>query len=119
MFIPITPPPPPSKNALELGQKISELIQIYQENNRNISMTDIRQAVKIAERDAQAKLGGLSFKIKILILVLLVNMLIGIGCFFLLSHSGGSAAKLSNYLILGLITIFCMFCCFMVVVKKR
>ena len=49
IYIPVTPPPPPSPEAQELGGHLVDVIKAYQADHPDMSRTEVRQAVSLAQ----------------------------------------------------------------------
>ena len=47
--VPVTPPPPPSPEAQELGNHLVDVIKAYQADHPDMSRTEVRQAVRLAQ----------------------------------------------------------------------
>jgi len=74
MIVPVVPvivPPEPSRRAKDLGAKMAELIRIYREEYPDISMTEIRQAMAVAQSSVRKDVsgGGLATSFTIAILI--------------------------------------------------
>ena len=49
IYVPVTPPPPPSPEAQELGGHLVDVIKAYQADHPDMSRTEVRQAVRLAQ----------------------------------------------------------------------
>jgi len=49
IYVPVTPPPPPSPEAQELGGHLVDVIKAYQADHPDMSRTEVRQAVSLAQ----------------------------------------------------------------------
>jgi len=49
IYVPVTPPPPPSPEAQELGGHLVDVIKAYQADHPDMSPTEVRQAVSLAQ----------------------------------------------------------------------
>jgi hypothetical protein len=79
MIVPVVPvivPPEPSPRAKDLGAKIAELIRIYCEKSPDIDMTEVRQAMTVAQGLVRKEVrgGGVTTAFTI---GLLVSLLLG------------------------------------------
>jgi hypothetical protein len=93
-------PPPPSRRATELGQKVIELLEIYKEQDPKLSFTDVQQALRMAERSFRSRAGGLAVPLMVGIALFLAFAVGGLVLF--LSRSGTSSPHLIIMIIVGL-----------------
>ena len=51
-------PPPPSKEAIELGKKIAEAVRMLRDQNPAIRPADVRRGLRLAESELRSSMGG-------------------------------------------------------------
>jgi hypothetical protein len=95
MFV-YVPPPKPSPQAEELGQKMAELIRIYRESYSDLNMTEVKQAMGIAENDVRPDLGGRNPK-----MAMVMGLLLG----WLRLRSGSLAPSMLAHFVHNLLAI--------------
>ncbi len=71
MYVPVTPPPPPSPEAQELGGHLVDVINAYQADHPHMSPLEVRQAVRLAQA---AVPGGHRSAIKLVVIALVVML---------------------------------------------
>ena len=100
MYVPMPPPPPPSPEARELAEFIEKVIDAYRINHPEMSLREIRQAVKLAEPSAGNPLGKQAVGAMILGLV----MFFGVGLYYSKSVSGTGIGGEANipWVIIGI-----------------
>jgi hypothetical protein len=76
-FVPFVAPAPPSPRANELGRQLSEIIKKYCHENPDMTVTEIRQAMILAQRELGS--GSQPVVIALVIALLLLGV---IGFFF-------------------------------------
>ena len=77
IYVPVTPPPPPSPEAKELGGHLVDVIKAYQADHPDMSPTEVRQAVRFAQAAVPGghKLVRLRV-VAVMILVLLIALVL-------------------------------------------
>ena len=99
----VVTPPPPSRRATELGQKVTELLRIYREQDPGLNVIDVQQALRMAERNFRSEAGGLAANLPVMVgIALFIALAVG-GLVFFLSRSGGSSPHLLIMIIVGLV----------------
>lgn len=58
MMIFVPSPPPPSKEAIELGKKIAEAVGMLRDQNPAIRPADVRRGLQLAESELRSSMGG-------------------------------------------------------------
>lgn len=58
MIVFVPSPPPPSKEAIELGQKIAEAVGMLRDQNPAIRPADVRRGLQLAESELRSSMGG-------------------------------------------------------------
>jgi hypothetical protein len=102
MFV-YVPPPKPSPQAEELGQKMAELIRIYRESYSDLNMTEVKQAMGIAENDVRPDLGGRNPQMAMVMGLLLGFALLAGLLFFYMSQRGGGGFPGGNWSIIMIV----------------
>ena len=74
MYVPVQSPPP-SAQAMDLGQRIASTVRTYLAENPGIGSTDVSQAFMVAKQHLQPELGGLSQQKMILLVVVILGVL--------------------------------------------
>jgi hypothetical protein len=75
IYVPVTPPPPPSPEAQELSGHLVDVIKAYQADHPHMSPLEVRQAVRLAQT---AVPGGDKSTIKVVLLGLVVMLGLGL-----------------------------------------
>ena len=57
MFIPITTPPAPSREAQELGEQLALFVNEYRQDNPDLSEMEVEQALMLARRQSRTQCG--------------------------------------------------------------
>ncbi|MHC4943822.1 MAG: hypothetical protein ACYTG7_12470 [Planctomycetota bacterium] len=115
MFVPVTPPPP-SPRAMELGQKMVELIRIFKKEYPNLNMTDIRQAMHIAQRNISTEMGGWAGASIAVLIGISLALVLGFLVLFL-SRSGGGLER--SWILIAVIGLMIVALGVVIVVRLR
>ena len=115
MFVPIIPSSP-SRQAQELGCKMAELVRIFREDDPNLSFIDVRQAMRVAERELSSEFHGAGLQKMAAIGVLMAVLLAGLFAFFFFSRSGTVP---SNIMMISAIGVVVVGIAALLVVKNR
>ncbi|KPJ61566.1 MAG: hypothetical protein AMJ46_00165 [Latescibacteria bacterium DG_63] len=86
-FVPVTPPPPPSPRAQELGRRLREVIDNFRREHPDMTGTEISQAMGLAMRGAGSRRQAL------LIGVVLALLALGFLAFFLFRRQSGEEGQ--------------------------
>jgi hypothetical protein len=68
MYVPAQSPPP-SAQAMDLGQRITDVVRQYLAENPGVGSTDVTQAFAVARRSLRSELGVRGSRVLILLLV--------------------------------------------------
>ncbi len=88
-FVPFVQPPPPSPRAYELGRRLKETIDGFRQENPNITGTDIRQAMRLAQTGTGA--GGQTVA---LVIGAVLFLIFGILAFLYFERQSGGASPI-------------------------
>jgi hypothetical protein len=83
-------PPPPSPEAKALAAKIAELVRILRSEDPDIDRRDVEQALRLAQEQLRAELGGLDTR-RVAIFAGLLSALAGVGVFVAISDPSPGA----------------------------
>ncbi len=95
MYIPIPPQMPPSREAVELGERLTDLIESYQLDHPDMSALEVHQAVKMAQ--SQTTSGATTPAVKRGLIGFLAVM--GLAVFLYRSSQGGGGDSIPFVLI--------------------
>ncbi len=119
MFVPVIPPPP-SQKALDLGRKMAELISIFREGNPDLKFTEVRMAMRIAEKEAMRDFSGTGVQTALVIGLVLLVALGGVFVFMFrfIGRPGGTGSG-SIALISVIIGLLLVIAAAVVVARRR
>ena len=75
MYVPVQSPPP-SAQAMDLGQRIVSTVRAYLADNPGIGSTDVAQAFTVARQLLRSEMGGLSQQKAILLIAVILGVLV-------------------------------------------
>ena len=104
MFVPVTPPQP-SPEAQELGSKMTELVRIFREGYPNLSFTEVRQAMRVAESELGSEFRGARARITVVIALAVAALMVGVFTFLLFSRPDGLPSYSLMVVIIGLLVV--------------
>ncbi len=77
IYVPVTPPPPPSPEAQELGGHLVDVIKAYQADHPNMSPMEVRQAVRLAQAAVPGRSKSAILRVvAVMIVVLLIALVL-------------------------------------------
>ncbi|MFH2003121.1 MAG: hypothetical protein ABIK28_25880 [Planctomycetota bacterium] len=103
MFVPVHVPHP-SKRAKDLGHKMAELIRIYKSEDTQLTFMDIRQALRVAEREVQSEFPGLT-GVRLVAILMAGCLAAGLFAFFMIERSGAEAPPMAIIIALAIMVI--------------
>jgi hypothetical protein len=104
MFVPVTPPQP-SQEARELGRKMAELVRIFREGYPNLSFTEVRQAMRVAESELGSEFRGAGARMTVAIALTVAALMVGVFTFLLFSQPDGLPPYALMVVIIGLLVV--------------
>lgn len=65
-------PPPPSRNARDLGGRLADVVRDAKKQNKKLSYLEVTQAMRLAAREVRDELGGMTNRAQLLLVVALL-----------------------------------------------
>ena len=105
MYVPIStaPPPPPSREAQELAERLTAVTEAYQHDHPQMSLRDVREAMTLARQAAGGADSTMAIKS---LLIGIFAAFVGLGVFYLRSNGpSGDAAQSMPWMLIAVVGV--------------